>query len=104
MTDEELLKIRNFGEKSLSELRSRLAEQGVDSGSPAGNGVLTDIGSGALAGPGASDDDRGMDGISIIQSSQTGAGLGESSGTAVEDDDEDEDDEYPEDDEDEEEA
>lgn len=31
MSDEELLKIRNFGEKSLSELRSKLAEQGVSS-------------------------------------------------------------------------
>ena len=32
MSDDELLKIRNFGEKSLAELRGRLADQGVGPG------------------------------------------------------------------------
>lgn len=32
MTDDELLKIRNFGEKSLRELREKLIEQGISSG------------------------------------------------------------------------
>ena len=29
MSDQDLLKIRNFGEKSLTELREKLAEQGI---------------------------------------------------------------------------
>ncbi len=36
MSDDELLKVRNFGEKSLTELRERLAERGMGSPSRAG--------------------------------------------------------------------
>ena len=40
MSDEDLLKIRNFGDKSLEELRGKLAERGIatypkDTGEPA---------------------------------------------------------------------
>ena len=66
MSDDELLKIRNFGEKSLSELRSRLAEQGV--GANAGDTVdIADI-EGAQAT--VDDDESEMEGISVIPSSQ----------------------------------
>ena len=62
MSDEELLKIRNFGEKSLSELRSRLAEHGVGAGSSDG-GV-------EVAQAADDEDESGMEGISVIPSSQ----------------------------------
>ncbi|MDE2939531.1 MAG: DNA-directed RNA polymerase subunit alpha [Chloroflexota bacterium] len=66
MSDDELLKIRNFGEKSLSELRSRLAEQGVGASTAgASDGGSVDA---ALA---MVDDDRDeMEGISVVPSSQ----------------------------------
>ena len=62
MSDDELLKIRNFGEKSLGELRVRLAEHGVGAGSA----------DPAVAMAQATDDadEGGMDGISVIPSSQ----------------------------------
>ncbi len=53
MSDEELLKIRNFGDKSLTELREKLAERGItadggdsDGESPGAVGVISpdDIG------------------------------------------------------------
>ena len=70
MSDEELLKIRNFGEKSLSELRSRLAEQGVDSESASPDPALTPVPAGALAEAFAEAEERGMEGITVVQSSQ----------------------------------
>ncbi|MDE2781077.1 MAG: DNA-directed RNA polymerase subunit alpha [Chloroflexota bacterium] len=69
MSDDELLKIRNFGEKSLSELRSRLEELGVGEGSDGAEGSLIAVGAGALAGAGEDADDRGLEGISLIQAS-----------------------------------
>lgn len=65
MSDEDLLKIRNFGEKSLSELRGRLAEQGVGEGSS----DVTAIGLEMVQGT-AGDADSEMEGISLIPSSQ----------------------------------
>ncbi len=65
MSDDELLKIRNFGEKSLSELRSRLAEQGVGAGSGETSGALVDA-----AQADAEDDENAMEGIAVIPSSQ----------------------------------
>ncbi len=65
MSDDELLKIRNFGEKSLSELRSRLAEQGVGAGSGETAGALVDA-----AQADAEDDENAMEGIAVIPSSQ----------------------------------
>ena len=65
MSDDELLKIRNFGEKSLSELRSRLADQGV------GASVASAAGAGIVVEPAADGDDGNeMEGISVIQSPQ----------------------------------
>ncbi|MDE2842378.1 MAG: DNA-directed RNA polymerase subunit alpha [Chloroflexota bacterium] len=69
MSDDELLKIRNFGEKSLSELRTRLEELGVGEGSDGAGGSLIAVGAGALAGAGEDADDRGLEGISLIQAS-----------------------------------
>ena len=63
MSDEELLKIRNFGEKSLSELRSRLADQGVASGLSADAGL--DVAPAADA-----DDGAELEGISVIPAAQ----------------------------------
>ncbi len=65
MSDEDLLKIRNFGEKSLSELRGRLAEQGVGEG----YSDVTAIGLEMVQGT-AGDADSEMEGISLIPSSQ----------------------------------
>lgn len=65
MSDEDLLKIRNFGEKSLSELRGRLAEQGVGEGSS----DVTAIGL-EMVQETAEDADSEMEGISLIPSSQ----------------------------------
>ena len=66
MSDDELLKIRNFGEKSLSELRSRLAEQGVGASTAgASDGGSVDVAQAMV------DDDRDeMEGISVVPSSQ----------------------------------
>ena len=69
MSDDELLKIRNFGEKSLSELRTRLAEQGVGEGSEGAEGSLAAVGAGVLDGSGEDADERGLDGIALIQAS-----------------------------------
>jgi len=69
MSDEELLKIRNFGEKSLSELRTRLADLGVGEGSEGAEVSLAAVGAGVLAGAGEDSDDRGLEGISLIQAS-----------------------------------
>ena len=45
MSDDDLLKIRNFGEKSLTELHEKLVEHGITAGSPgAEGGALTDAG------------------------------------------------------------
>ena len=66
MSDEELLKIRNFGEKSLSELRSRLAEQGVGGGSA----NTSEAGDLDLAEATIGDDSDELEGISVVQSSQ----------------------------------
>ncbi len=68
MSDEELLKIRNFGEKSLSELRARLDEQGV----AAAAAMAADA---AVIGleTGESDEDQeegGLEGIAVIQSAE----------------------------------
>ena len=79
MTDEELLKIRNFGEKSLGELRSRLADQGV--GGPSLEAAL--IG-GGLAQPEGEGEERGMEGIAVIPSSQF---AGVAPGSTIADDD-----------------
>lgn len=65
MSDEELLKIRNFGEKSLSELRSRLAEQGVG-GSSSDTAEAGDEDEQAAQ----ESDDGELEGISLIPSSQ----------------------------------
>ena len=43
MSDDELLKIRNFGEKSLVELREKLAEHGVRDPSEGGAGLVGEI-------------------------------------------------------------
>lgn len=88
MSDDELLKIRNFGEKSLSELRSRLADQGV------GGAGSTDT---AVAGidVALADVDDGMEGISVIPSSSGMENLaGAKSGTSGDDDDFDDDLDY----------
>lgn len=65
MSDEELLKIRNFGEKSLSELRSRLAEQGVGDSSAEAAAVGEEVDR-----PAEESDEQDMEGISLIPSSQ----------------------------------
>ena len=62
MSDDELLKIRNFGEKSLGELRVRLAEHGVGAGSADPAVPMAQATDDA--------DEGGMDGISVIPSSQ----------------------------------
>ena len=62
MSDDELLKIRNFGEKSLGELRVRLAEHGVGAGSADPAVAMVQAPDDA--------DEGGMDGISVIPSSQ----------------------------------
>ena len=62
MSDDELLKIRNFGEKSLGELRVRLAEHGVGAGSSDPAVPMAQATDDA--------DEGGMDGISVIPSSQ----------------------------------
>ena len=82
MSDDELLKIRNFGEKSLTELRSRLAEQGVGGPSPE-----VALGSGGPAQLEGETDDRGMDGISVIPSVQLGGGIPEGMGAPDDGDD-----------------
>ena len=82
MSDDELLKIRNFGEKSLSELRSKLAEQGVSDESESEE-------TGAeLAG---GDGEEGLDGISLIQTSQGGSVMDALSGISIPEDADDED-------------
>ena len=82
MSDDELLKIRNFGEKSLSELRSKLAEQGVSDESESEE-------TGAeLAG---GDGEEGLDGISLIQTSQGGSVMDALSGISMPEDADDED-------------
>ena len=43
LSDEELLKIRNFGEKSLVELREKLTEHGVSDSSEGTSGSVGDI-------------------------------------------------------------
>ena len=73
MSDDELLKIRNFGEKSLSELRSKLAEQGVDSSSGQDDFDLNSVASGILAEPDS--EERGLDGITLVQSAQPGSSI-----------------------------
>ncbi len=65
MSDEELLKIRNFGEKSLSELRSRLAEQGVGDSSADATAVGEEVDR-----PAEESDQQDMEGIALIPSSQ----------------------------------
>ena len=79
MSDDELLKIRNFGEKSLSELRSKLAEQGVSSESDSGEGV-------AVLTEGIEGED--LDGISLIQASPGGNLMEALSSIPIADDDE----------------
>jgi DNA-directed RNA polymerase subunit alpha len=75
MSDDELLKIRNFGEKSLSELRSKLAEQGVDSSSGQDDFDLNSVASGILAEPDRDGEERGLDGITLVQSAQPGSSI-----------------------------
>ena len=50
MSDDELLKIRNFGEKSLTELREKLAERGIIGGGDSAGGPSEDTPSLAAAG------------------------------------------------------
>ena len=75
MSDDELLKIRNFGEKSLSELRTRLAEQGVGPSDASADAGLAPGGAGLLAQLGEEIGDRGMEGIALISSPQAEDGL-----------------------------
>lgn len=82
MSDDELLKIRNFGEKSLSELRTKLAEQGVSGDSESDEGV--DVLDGAAS-------EEGLDGISLIQPSQGGNVMDALSTISIPDDSDDED-------------
>lgn len=79
MSDEELLKIRNFGDKSLDELKEKLAEHGITSMPGSTAGVVGEI----------SADDLGelMGGGEVVSTSS-----GEVSGMSIEDMDEDEDD------------
>lgn len=87
MSDEDLLKIRNFGEKSLSELRTRLAEQGVGDGADGAEGALAAVGAGLMAGAGEDSEERGMEGISLIQAAELLA-AGDSVATVADMDDE----------------
>ncbi len=106
MSDEDLLKIRNFGEKSLSELRGKLAEQGVGPGSEraGAEGGFAILPGGDID---VAEDDE-MDGIAVIQPSQPdNNSLNEFTGTSAsdyedeeDDSDEDPDDDYPDDEED----
>ena len=73
MSDDELLKIRNFGEKSLTELRGRLAEQGV--GGTSSDALLSPGGADVLSQLDEDGNDRGMEGISVIQSMQPDGGI-----------------------------
>ena len=82
MSDDELLKIRNFGEKSLSELRAKLAEQGVSDESGSDDAVA------ALSG---GVNEEGLDGISLIQTSQGGNVMDALSGLSIPEDADDED-------------
>ena len=75
MSDDELLKIRNFGEKSLSELRTRLAEQGVAPSDASSDAVLAPSGAGVLAQLEEEIGDRGMEGIAVIPSAQSDDGM-----------------------------
>ncbi len=87
MSDDELLKIRNFGEKSLTELRSKLAEQEVGSASGLEDSELLPIGVGIVDGVESDDEDRGLEGITIVQSAQPGTDiLGALESVAVTDD------------------
>ncbi len=87
MSDDELLKIRNFGEKSLTELRSKLAEQGVASSSGEEDSELGPVGAGILDEFDSDGEDRGLDGITIVQSAQPGSDiLGALESVAITDD------------------
>ena len=93
MSDEELLKIRNFGEKSLSELRSRLDEQGVSSAAASPNPALTPVPAGILAESLAEAEEGDLEGVTVVQSAGSLLdSLGAIAASDGADDDEDEDD------------
>lgn len=87
MSNDELLKIRNFGEKSLNELRSRLAEHDVG-GSSADTAAIVIM----ADPPTASDSNGGMEGIALIPSSQGVENLMDALSRLDDDDDDFEDD------------
>ena len=108
MSDEELLKIRNFGDKSLTELREKLAERGItadgedsDGESPGAVGVISpdDIGELLQAGesPAAEGGLAGEPGGFTVEE---GPADGDSDDDAPEDDDGDDDQDESEEDED----
>ena len=87
LTDDDLLKIRNFGEKSLVELREKLAERGIgpssdgstglDTGSSEGIGTAVaetaePLGSGDATEPAAGELTGNVDGWGLDDDSQEG--------------------------------
>jgi DNA-directed RNA polymerase subunit alpha len=93
MSDDELLKIRNFGEKSLVELKEKLAEHGVTDLSDGGVGAVPDMSAedlGELMGDEQEDSDSPADapGMSI---EDTGEDTGDDAGGDSDDDDPEED-------------
>jgi DNA-directed RNA polymerase subunit alpha len=94
MSDDELLKIRNFGEKSLVELKEKLAEHGVTDLSDGGVGAVPDISAedlGELMGDEQEDSDSPADapGMSI---EDTGEATGDDAGGDSDDDPEEDED------------
>ncbi len=75
MNDEDLLKIRNFGEKSLFELHEKLAEHGISSGRPDGEAGMS---TGEAPGLTAEDLDELMGGGGDVDTLPAGMSLEES--------------------------
>ena len=94
MSDDDLLKIRNFGEKSLVELREKLAEHGVTSllGEAAGSvGDISPDDLGELMGDERSDFDAPSEAPSGMSVEQPSEDDSENDGYFNDDQDEDED-------------
>ena len=97
MTDDELLKIRNFGEKSLDELKEKLIEHGITDMPGAGSGAVGDLSAedlGELMGDDEvpSDSPDQAPGMSVEETGVADAGDGDQDGDDnIDDDDIDED-------------
>ncbi len=90
MSDDELLKIRNFGEKSLVELKEKLAEHGVTDLSGAPAGAVADISPedlGELMGDEGEDSDSPADAPGMsVEGTDDDSGAGDSDDQETDDD------------------